>query len=159
MPRKPRRPPADALDLAGAKVLTVNLPSGLGGTQPRASEHPSGPNKLESAYSDHLELLRRAGLIRAWDFEPEKLRLAGRCWLLVDFRVVLNSGHIEIHETKGFMRDDASAKLKVAARLHPCFTFWLVRQVRGSGGWTWQRVTPRGGIGKVEVWEPEIGDL
>jgi hypothetical protein len=34
-------------------------------------------------------------------------------------------------ETKGFRRDDAMVKLKVAARLFPCFQFVLATRVRG----------------------------
>jgi len=37
---------------------------------------------------------------------------------------------IELHETKGFMRDDAAVKLKVAADKFPEFLFVLVKKIK-----------------------------
>ena len=90
-------------------------------------------NKLERAYSVELENQRLAGLISSWKFEAMKLRLADRTTYSPDFFVVLPDGHMEHHETKGFMRDDAHVKLKVAASLFPMFTFRLVK--RKAGAW------------------------
>ncbi len=38
-----------------------------------------------------------------------------------------------MHEVKGFMRDDAAVKLKVAAKMHPWWTFRLVK--KSKKGW------------------------
>jgi hypothetical protein len=76
-------------------------------------------NKTEERYADQLELRRRVGEIREWAFEPENLRLADRTFYAPDFRVILANGEVEMHEVKGYWRDDALVKIKVAASLHP----------------------------------------
>ena len=52
-----------------------------------------------------------------------KLILADRCSYLPDFFIVKADGTPEFHETKGFWRDDARIKVKMAAKLFPCFVF------------------------------------
>jgi len=99
----------------------------------RVSKGSDGMNKLERAYSVELENQRLAGLISSWKFEAMKLRLANRTTYSPDFFVVLPDGRMEHHETKGFMRDDAHVKLKVAASQFPMFTFRLVK--RKAGAW------------------------
>lgn len=94
---------------------------------------PDGMNKTERAYADHLEALARAGQIGFWDREPEKLRLADNTFYTPDFRVLTLERHIEFHEVKGYWRDDARVKIKVAARLHP-YRFVAVHR-RGA---TWE---------------------
>lgn len=100
-------------------------------------------NRTEAAYAEHLELRRRAGEVSWFTFEGVKLRLAKATFLTVDFFVTLTDGSIEIHEVKGFMRDDAAVKLKVAARLFPCFRFVVVRarSKRLSDGFTMKDVS------------------
>jgi hypothetical protein len=92
----------------------------------------AGMNKLESRYADHLEALRLSMHIRSWAYEAVKLRLADGAWFTPDFMVVLPDLAIEFHETKGFMREAARVRLKVAAEMHP-FLFRLVHDVRGIG--------------------------
>ena len=91
-------------------------------------------NRTEAAYAAHLERLRLAGDVAWFRFEGVKLRLADSTFLTVDFAVMVADGHLEMHEVKGFMHDDANVKLKVAAASYP-FTFKLVRKAKG-GGWT-----------------------
>ena len=95
------------------------------------------PNKTEAAYRDQLEFLRQSGLIHAYAFEALRLRLAPATGYTPDFLVITNHGEVELHEVKGWMRDDANAKLKIAAELYPYFRFRLVRQTakRDGGGW------------------------
>lgn len=88
-------------------------------------------NKTEERYAAHLELLKSAGEILWYEFEPLNLRLADRCFYKVDFMVVTKDGTVEIHEVKGFMTDDALVKVKVAAEKFP-FVF-KVMKVRGKG--------------------------
>ena len=90
-------------------------------------------NKTESAYADHLELMKRAGAVAWYRFEGIKLRLADNTFLTVDFTVMLDNGLMEMHEVKGFMMDDANVKLKVAASMYP-FVFKLIRKEKG-GSW------------------------
>lgn len=88
-------------------------------------------NRTEAAYATRLEMLRRAGEIVDWGFEPIKLRLADRTWYTPDFLVVF-ADRFELHEVKGFWRDDARVKWKVAAELFPWFQFVAVTRKRGQ---------------------------
>lgn len=90
----------------------------------------AGANGLEREYAAHLELLARAGEIKTWGYEQIKLRLADGTFYTPDFIVVARDEHLEIHETKGFMREAARVRIKVAAELHP-FRFFIVRKEGG----------------------------
>lgn len=90
----------------------------------------AGANKLEREYAAHLDLLVCAGAIRAWSYEAIKLRLADGAFYTPDFVVVAADEALEIHETKGFMREAARVRIKVAAELHP-FRFFIVRKEGG----------------------------
>lgn len=94
-------------------------------------------NKLEAKYAGVLELRKKAGEIAAYWFEGLKLRLADRTFYTPDFVVQLADGSLELHETKGFMRDDAAIKLKVAAETFP-FRFVLVTW--SKGGWVFKEI-------------------
>ena len=100
-------------------------------------------NKLEKKYADNLELKRLAGEIVSWKYEPREFELAHRCTYTPDFEVVFSVGmqddRIEYHETKGWMRDDAAVKLKVAARMFPQYTFVLVKW-DPKKGWTFKDI-------------------
>lgn len=89
-------------------------------------------NKLETRYAMYLEGLRLAGEILRWEHEALTLRLADKTGYTPDFMVVLKDGMVELHEVKGFMRDDAAVKLKVAADRYPKLRFRLVKRVRGE---------------------------
>lgn len=93
-------------------------------------------NKLEAAYADYLEGRKQAGEILWYKFEGIKLRLADNCFYNPDFAVMLSSGEMEMHECKGFMRDDAAVKIKVAVEEYP-FRFVLVyaNPKKYGGGW------------------------
>lgn len=95
---------------------------------------PDDLNGLERAYLAHLETLRLAGEIAGYWPHAIKLRLADRTWYTPDFLVMLPDGALELHECKGFMRDDAAVKLKVAAETFWQFTFRLVKKTRA--GWS-----------------------
>lgn len=94
-------------------------------------------NKLETAYAQHLELLKRAGEVLYYKFEGIKLRLADNTFLTVDFAVMASDGVLEMHECKGFMMDDSAVKIKVAAGMYP-FRFKIIRKQpkRDGGGFT-----------------------
>jgi len=85
-------------------------------------------NKTEQAYADHLELLRRAGEVLWFKFEPMRLQLAGKTTYSPDFLVQVKSGHLELHEVKGFWEDDARVKIKVAAEMFPIFKFIAIKK-------------------------------
>jgi hypothetical protein len=93
---------------------------------------PAGTmNRLEAKYADHLAQRKLVGEVAWFSFEAVKLRLAAATFYSPDFLVMLADGSLEVHETKGFMRDDAAVKIKVAAQLYP-FRFFLVRY---NAGW------------------------
>lgn len=90
--------------------------------------------RLEQQYvAEVLEPARSAGAIADWMFEALKLQIGDRCWYTPDFLVVAIDGTLELHEVKGFWRDDARVKVKaVAAR----FPFRFVAAQRNKGAWT-----------------------
>jgi len=92
-------------------------------------------NKTEAAYAEELRLMELSGEVRAFIFEPLRLVLAhntkgGRnaTTYTPDFLVVYDDC-FEFVEVKGFWRDDAKVKIKVAAELFPWFRFRAVRYV------------------------------
>ena len=87
--------------------------------QARAIHKPGQMNGLETQYAQHLEAKLLRGEIRAYDFEPVKLKLSDGTYYTPDFRVVRNDYAIEYHEVKGYWEEDARVKIKVAASLHP----------------------------------------
>lgn len=84
-------------------------------------------NKLEERYAGYLEQCKLAGEVYQYWYEPFGIKLAEKTYYHPDFLVQLPDGTLEIHETKGFMRDDAAVKIKTAARKYPCYVFRLVR--------------------------------
>lgn len=99
-------------------------------------KYPTSMNNTEREYAIHLDLLLRAGKIQRWDYEPEKLRLAPATYYSPDFRVINQEGEIEMHEVKGFWRDDARVKIKVAAEFHP-YKFYAVKKKK-KGEWEYE---------------------
>lgn len=92
-------------------------------------------NRQEAEYADYLEWLKQSGEILYWAFEPIKLRLADRTWYTPDFFVIPKSSLIELHEYKGFWKDDARVKIKVAAEQFPFFKFKAItKQAKKHGG-------------------------
>lgn len=83
-------------------------------------------NKLEARYRDHLEELKRQGKILDYKFEALTFRLASRTTYTPDF-IVICDDCIEVHEVKGFWKDDARVKWKVAAEMFPEYRFVAVQ--------------------------------
>lgn len=100
----------------------------------------AGANKTERAYGQRLELLRRAGSIKSWSFQSITLKLAFDCRYTPDFFVVDGANEVEFHECKGFEREDAMVKLRVAARLFP-FKFLLVKKT-GPDCFDYEKIQP-----------------
>ncbi len=85
-----------------------------------------GMNRWEQLYSEELSGRLTAGDITWFAYEPIRLRLAKATGYTPDFTVVLADGHLEFHEVKGFWRDDARVKIKVAAEMYPWARFVIV---------------------------------
>lgn len=94
---------------------------------------PGRMNKTEAAYAAHLDLLKTGGDILCWKFEAVKLRLADKTWYTPDFMVIRKTGRVEMHEVKGFWRDDARVKFKVAQETFQ--EFWFVSATGVKGQW------------------------
>lgn len=106
---------------------------------PKIVTNDQGMNKTEAAYAAHLELRRIAGEILSWKFNCVRLKIAtGKkaAFYKGDFFVELASGYFEVHETKGFWREAARVRIKVAAGLYPYFRFVAVE--RKGGGWEFE---------------------
>ena len=93
----------------------------------------------EAEYAYHLELLKRTSQIVDYRYEPMSLRLAKKTRYTPDFMVIFED-HIELHEVKGFWRDDARVKIKVTAEQFPWFKFIAVQKQpkRQGGGWKYE---------------------
>lgn len=76
-------------------------------------------NKTEAQYSQLLEILKKAGDIIWYKFEPIRLKLGDRCFYSPDFLVLNKDSQLEIHEIKGYWHDDARVKIKLAAEIYP----------------------------------------
>jgi hypothetical protein len=101
---------------------------------------PRKMNKLEAEYAQFLEARKHAREILWYDFECVTLRLGDDCRYTPDFTIMLSNGEIEMHETKGFLRDDAAVKIRAAAERYP-FRFFMIRKIpqKQGGGWSTQK--------------------
>lgn len=95
-------------------------------------------NKTEGRYALWLRMLRDRGAIESFQFEAVSLRLADGARYTPDFFVVRPTGEIECHEVKGFWREAARVRIKVAADKFP-FRFIAVKE--GKGGWQYENFT------------------
>jgi hypothetical protein len=103
--------------------------------KPSADE--SKLNKLESAW---LAVLR-ADITLAWvGVHALTFKIGDDCRYTPDFIALNLDGELITYETKGFMRDDARVKLKVAARMFPFVGFVLVE--RKAGAWICTEIKP-----------------
>lgn len=102
-------------------------------------QHESGKmNGLEKKYAAHLDLRLLTGEIRAYQFEPMKLRLAKSTFFDIDFLLWMPDGSIELDETKGHWEDDARVKMKVAARMFPWWRFVGVQWSKNAKTWKFE---------------------
>lgn len=106
--------------------------------QVRVTKGPDGLNKTERAYAGLLEARRLAGEIQSWRFEAVKFVLAKGSVYTPDFEVVLPDGTLEYHETKGYWREAARVRIKVAARLFSDRRFVAVKLVKKA--WSYEEI-------------------
>jgi len=99
----------------------------------RGKLKPRKMNKTEAAYARHLDALKLAGDVCWYEFEAIKLRLADDTQYIPDFFVLTRDFILEVHETKGFWRDDARVKIKVAAAMYPFRFFGITKDKNGWG--------------------------
>lgn len=89
-------------------------------------------NKTEKAY---LAYLRSCDCLSI-RIQAITLKLAFDCRLTVDFTYIDTSGRGVFVDVKGFQREDALIKMKVAARMYPEYVFKIVKKE----GPTWSAV-------------------
>lgn len=92
---------------------------------------PRYRNKTESQYADYLEQLKHLKEIIDWRYEALGFRLADGCFHYPDFLVVYHD-RFEVHEVKGFLRDDAAAKFKIAKEMFPWVMWRMIRKEKGQ---------------------------
>ena len=88
-------------------------------------------NGLEAEYEVYLEGLKWGGKILWYEFEGLKFRLADNTFYTPDFVVLNADSQLEVHEVKGFWKDDARVKIKVAASMYP-LVFFGIQKKRGQ---------------------------
>ena len=109
----------------------------------KKSAKPAEPkprmNKTETAYAEFLEFEKSQGRVLWFGFEKIRLVIADgkrKAWFKPDFFVVLPDGTIEARETKGWWREAARLRIKVAADLYPWIRFLGVK--RDGSGWQYE---------------------
>ncbi len=95
-------------------------------------------NKTEQAFLDFLTATYPRDAIFT---QAMTLRIANGCRYTPDFMLCSSTGKWFAYEVKGFMRDDAAVKIKVAAAMFSRIKFFLVTRHRG-GEWKLQKVLP-----------------
>lgn len=93
-------------------------------------------NKTEKAYLAYLR-----GLNPIWlGIQNVTLKLGDDCRYTPDFFAIDNLGVLHAREVKGFWRDDAKVKIKVAARMFPFIRFTVA--VKTKAGWEHTQIKP-----------------
>jgi hypothetical protein len=109
---------------------------------PGLRQASKGPNKTEAAFAAHIRALYPTSVIFG---HAVTLVLANGLRYTPDFFFPSHGVRSAFYEVKGFMRDDAAAKIKMAARLYQSWAdFWLVTKKtrKQGGGWRIEIVLP-----------------
>lgn len=93
-------------------------------------------NKTERAWME-LRMFTKPKLFRV---QHLTIRLADHCRYTPDFFEISRHGEMIAWEVKGFWRDDARVKIKVAASQEPWLQFWAV--FRRKGYWHTEHIKP-----------------
>ena len=132
-------PPERSVAQKGVRVA-CKLPGPLPGTKTHKKRLRQGVDTLNKWESEYLGILRCNPNLTPMP-HAIKLQLASGCWYSPDIIVwddLVRS--LTAFEVKGFARDDAIVKLKVAARAYPFITFMLVWKEKGL--WQQQQIIP-----------------
>lgn len=133
------RPPTDC------RCVPIPVPA----DKPRLRQNTTGPNKTELEFEMKLHAEHGAGQIHR---QAITLRLANGLRYTPDFVKISDATNEHAApvsewtawEVKGFMRDDAAGKIKMAAALYPLIRFYLAskRKKKAGGGWAIQEILP-----------------
>jgi len=125
---------ADELRRAGWKpeqIATATVDGKpLAEADKKKTSRVQGMNKTESQYSYELDYLKRAGVIEEYWFERVKLKLAYKTFYTPDFLIRYTDGRLVFVEIKGWLRDDAAVKYKLAREMFPWAEFVMLRRVK-----------------------------
>ena len=113
---------ADARPVDGKPLLATG----------RLAEKTEGMNKTEASYAALLDWEVSQGMVAAYWYESVKLRLATRTWYTPDFLVLYSNGGFQFVEIKGFLRDDAAVKYKLAREQYSWAEWVMLRRVKGQ---------------------------
>lgn len=106
---------------------------------------PGQMNKVERAYADRLEMLKRAGEVAWYGYEAVTFKLAPDTRYTPDYLVMLADGTLECVDCKGgkvnkktgersfWCEEDSKLKVKVAATLLPFLSFVFVYPLDKTG--------------------------
>lgn len=136
-----------SLPNASKDFMKVNPQLGNGQVKRASASSARAMNTHEARFAMKLEADKREGLIDDWKFEAIRLRLADRTTYTPDFVVILppyftdisgkgNGFPIRFIEVKGFRRDDAMVKFKVARELYTWAEFEMWTLTKNA----WKRV-------------------
>jgi hypothetical protein len=135
-----------ALSVTGNALKPQEMGNPLAKVAPIRQARSPALNKLEIAYQDRL--IARHGKERVLA-QAVTFTLANGLRYRPDFVVVEESmfeGHLVValsaFETKGFARDDAVAKAKMAARVYPWIRWYWVTGKPRIGQWREDRILP-----------------
>lgn len=110
------------------------------GMEIRDTTDQAGLNKTEREYWEHLKQRLALDHQITWiGVQCITLKLAFDTRYTADFWT-FEGGQIVAREVKGFWRDDAKVKIKVAARLFPWIKFVVVKKLQYS--WSEEEVKP-----------------
>jgi hypothetical protein len=95
---------------------------------------PGTMNRLESEYAAVLTARLHAGEVAWFRYESMTFKIGPDCRYTPDFAVMLADGTIELHETKGFMQEDALVKIKACVELFPFPLVLVTKATKKEGG-------------------------
>ena len=90
-----------------------------------------GMNKTEALYAADLDWMQSVGLVKRYWFASVRLKLAYRTTYTPDF-LVQYADRLEFVEVKGFLRDDAAIKYKLAREAYPWVGWRMIRREHGK---------------------------
>lgn len=97
-------------------------------------------SKWEHEYAKRLDLLKAAGVLDAWAYEPTSFLIGVGARYKPDFLLLFADNHDEWHEVKGYRREAAMVRIKAAALAYPAERFVLVTKIKGE--WHHTPITP-----------------
>lgn len=130
---------AEAMAILGLTPLKTPAVS-----KPRVRQDGKGMNKTEEEFFEFAKYdLSIIYPDAAWFAQAITLKIANGVRYTPDV-AVMYAGGVAFYEVKGFLRDDAAVKIKVAAHQYRLSKFFLVtkRNRKAGGGWQIDLILP-----------------